>query len=679
MSSAKQEANQLVSLREAAQSYFVQRVFSVAKGHPFVLVADTTTLPLVSDTFTLYDAMEHGCALVEALANPREKMEGIHAIYLFAPNERAVNLILQDFRVEEGRVVPKTCCEKIMYYGLKPASVTVALYDHVHLVFTRAMPPALEAKIRANEMLADRIRSWTEIDMMVRSFEQSAFTLNLPRSALSLYGNHPGADKAIELIARKLVHVCVLLKEYPYIRYRADSWVQPVARRLQALLDEYVAAKSDFHFRSPRGTIMLVDRKIDALVPLMHEYTYQAAVADLLDVKDGKYEYEAKSDAGGATRRTIVLNESNDMWVQFRHSTISSVIAKVNELVRELEEERKDLTGDKDFLSRTGGAQEKIQALNDFRQTQSANAQQTALLSAVQRQINERDLLQLMVLEHELATGVDIQGKTVDFKAIKPRVLEYLDNPKPSVQDKARLVLLYLSAAPDADDEVRRHFSTLDGVSNDIKNALVNIKFVGVTHQKPAAGAPGASRPGLTPAKAAARALEDVRRANEGAVERPHHRISRYRPVVEDVLEAHLEGTLSDEEYPYVVAPPPMARPTPTPTAEETKVGRSVRKRKLGLRDGPPGAGAGAGAGEEKEETPKAEAPRLILFVGGCASYSELRSAYEVSARTAHEVIIGSTAFNTPSEYLALLANLDSSLRATGRGGGVDLDDIVLR
>lgn len=101
-------------------------------------------------------------AVVEALANPRDRMEGIHAIYLFAPNERAVNLILQvrveahsgrwaalthpafapvsptqDFRVEEGRVVPKTCCEKIMYYGLKPATATVALYDHVHLVFTR--------------------------------------------------------------------------------------------------------------------------------------------------------------------------------------------------------------------------------------------------------------------------------------------------------------------------------------------------------------------------------------------------------------------------------------------------------------------------------------------------------------------------------------------------------------
>lgn len=133
-----------------------------------------------------------------------------------------------------------------------------------------------------------------------------------------------------------------------------------------------------------------------------------------------------------------------------------------------------------------------------------------------------------------MSTGVDIKGKKVDFKATKGKVIEFLDNPKPrcdecgggggwgrgawgagrgrgtgrgargagcgpllsltpfpSVEDKARLVLLYLSAAPDADDEIRRHFSNLDGVSNDIKNALVNIKFVGVTHQKAGGGRDG--------------------------------------------------------------------------------------------------------------------------------------------------------------------------------------------
>ena len=35
----------------------------------------------------------------------------------------------------------------------------------------------------------------------------------------------------------------------------------------------------------PRGTLLIVDRSIDPLAPLMHEYTYQAMINDLLQVK----------------------------------------------------------------------------------------------------------------------------------------------------------------------------------------------------------------------------------------------------------------------------------------------------------------------------------------------------------------------------------------------------------
>jgi hypothetical protein len=41
--------------------------------------------------------------------------------------------------------------------------------------------------------------------------------------------------------------------------------------------------KEDPH-RKPRGTILILDRKFDMISPLVHNYQYQSAVYDYLDV-----------------------------------------------------------------------------------------------------------------------------------------------------------------------------------------------------------------------------------------------------------------------------------------------------------------------------------------------------------------------------------------------------------
>lgn len=39
-------------------------------------------------------------------------------------------------------------------------------------------------------------------------------------------------------------------------------------------------------FREPRGTLLIVDRTIDLVTPLIHDYTYQSTVYDYLDILD---------------------------------------------------------------------------------------------------------------------------------------------------------------------------------------------------------------------------------------------------------------------------------------------------------------------------------------------------------------------------------------------------------
>ena len=59
---------------------------------------------------------------------------------------------------------------------------------------------------------------------------------------------------------------------------------------VQQNLDDYKKANPDFPKPSdpprPRGTLIITDRSMDTVAPLLHEFTYQAMANDLLKIED---------------------------------------------------------------------------------------------------------------------------------------------------------------------------------------------------------------------------------------------------------------------------------------------------------------------------------------------------------------------------------------------------------
>ena len=59
----------------------------------------------------------------------------------------------------------------------------------------------------------------------------------------------------------------------------------------RVLESEHKKANPDFPKPSdpprPRGTLIVTDRAMDAVAPLLHEFTYQAMANDLLPIEDG--------------------------------------------------------------------------------------------------------------------------------------------------------------------------------------------------------------------------------------------------------------------------------------------------------------------------------------------------------------------------------------------------------
>jgi hypothetical protein len=94
------------------------------------------------------------------------------------------------------------------------------------------------------------------------------------------------------------------MHEYPYVRYvEGNQLSKGLAKFFHEEMQTTISKLPDWKYSETRerGTLLIVDRSMDAVAPLMHEYTFQAMVNDLLKVH-GELCYlppEAIAAAGG--------------------------------------------------------------------------------------------------------------------------------------------------------------------------------------------------------------------------------------------------------------------------------------------------------------------------------------------------------------------------------------------
>lgn len=99
----------------------------------------------------------------------------------------------------------------------------------------------------------------------------------------------------------------------------------------------------------PRGTLIITDRSMDVVAPLIHEFTYQAMCNDLLPIEDGtKYtyvlvgslwvadlslsctsSYKFQSSLGAYEDKTATLSETDTVWTTVRHMHMREAIDKL--------------------------------------------------------------------------------------------------------------------------------------------------------------------------------------------------------------------------------------------------------------------------------------------------------------------------------------------------------------
>ncbi|KAI9382016.1 hypothetical protein POPTR_014G069300v4 [Populus trichocarpa] len=621
-----------------------------------VLIMDKVTVKVMSHSCKMSDITDQGISLVEDLFRRREPMTSMDAIYFIQPSKENVVMFLSDMS------------------GREP------LYKKAYVFFSSSVPKELVNHIKCDTSVLPRIGALREMNLEYFPIDNQAFITDHEGALGELYGknveNSRRFDACLNTMATRIATVFASLNELPFVRYRAakatddstETFRDSIPAKLAAgVFNNLLKYKCIPNFpQTETCELLILDRSIDQIAPVIHEWTYDAMCHDLLEMDGNKYVVELPSKTGGSPEKKEVLLEDQDLvWRELRHAHIADASERLHDKMTNFVSKNKaaqmqQSARDGSEIS-TRDLQKIVQALPKYNEQVEKLTLHIEIAGKINSVIRELGLRDLGQLEQDLVFGDAGAKDVISFLRTKQDA---------SPENKLRLLMIYACVYPEKfEGDKASKLMQLARLSNEDMKVVNNMKLLGGSSETKKTSGGFSLKFDNQKTKQAAR--------KDRTDEEETWQLFRFYPVLEELLEKLSKRELPKNEYSCMNDPSSTdqertkrgsvrkSHASPAPAVPERKApAQSMRSRRTATWARTSNSDDGYSSDSVLKSAArefKKMGQRIFVFIIGGATRSELRACHKLTTKLGREIVLGCSSLDDPPQYITKLKLLSET------------------
>jgi len=370
---------------------------------------------------------------------------------------------------------------------------------------------------------------------------------------------------------------------------------------------------------------------MDLMAPLIHEFTYQAMVHDLLSLEEmPKVMFHMKVEGATAEEeKDAEIVETDKVWVENRHRHMKDTIDKLMSDFQKFMDKHPNFRDQPEGAPSLNDLKDMIAGLPQFTQMKEAYSLHLTMAQEAMNLFQKHKLSDIASIEQTMATGMDEDGKKA--KNVLDQVVRLLDDENVTKEDRLRLIAMYILYRDGLiQEDIKRLLAHASLPPSELE-LLENLTLLGAQISRPLKTLRQPPEP-LFPRNPKSLVLDE------------EYALSRFDPAVKLMLENLCTGTLDPSLFPYTT--PPLD------PNEDLVVQTSLRST----------APRWASANRRQVDNRQ----RILVFVAGGATYSEARACYDISEKHNRDVFLVTSHMQNPKFYFRQVRDLSADRRRLG-------------